>query len=65
LLKTVRPGYFPDLRVPSITFIAYQLHLLWDHTAAYPWQSGTRIGISHHSAVALSLTQDKQALAPA
>ena len=47
LLKTVQYlGYFPeDLQQvpPAIrTFIAHQLQLLWDHTAAYPWQSSTR-----------------------
>jgi Domain of unknown function (DUF4158) len=44
LLKAVQYlGYFPDTlqHVPEAVrqFIAHQLQLLWDHTAAYPWHS--------------------------
>jgi len=72
LLKTVQYlGYFPeDLQhvPPAIrTFIAHQLHLLWDHTADYPWQSSTR---DRHLALIRQYTggrfptaQDKQELA--
>ena len=72
LLKTVQYlGYFPEdlQQVPSAirTFIAHQLHLLWDHTATYPWQSSTH---DRHLALIRQSTgwrfptaQDKQALA--
>jgi TnpA family transposase len=71
LLKTVQYlGYFPeDLQhvPPAIrTFVAHQLHLLWDRTADYPWQSSTR---DRHLALIRQFTgwrfptaEDKQAL---
>jgi hypothetical protein len=71
LLKTVQYlGYFPeDLQhVPLAvrTFIAHQLHLLWDHTADYPWQSSTRDRhlalIRQHTGWRFPTAQDKQAL---
>lgn len=71
LLKTVQYlGYFPeDLQhVPLAvrTFIAHQLHLLWDHTADYPWQSSTRDRhlalIRQHTGWRFPTAQDKQTL---
>ena len=71
LLKTVQYlGYFPDdlQQVPSAvrTFIAHQLQLLWDHTAAYPWQSRSRDThfalIRQHTGFRFPTGQDKQEL---
>ncbi len=46
LLKAVQYlGYFPSTlaQVPAVvrTFLAHQLHLLWDHTPDYPWHVGS------------------------
>jgi hypothetical protein len=63
-------GYFPDTlqHVPEAVrlFIAHQLQLLWDHTAAYPWQSrshDTHLAlIRQHLDWRFPTAQDKQAL---
>jgi TnpA family transposase len=71
LLKTVQYlGYFPDTlaRVPEVvrTFIAHQLHLLWDHTPAYPrhpstWDVHVAV-IRQHLGCRFPTGEDKQAL---
>jgi len=71
LLKAVQYlGYFPDdfRHVPQDvkTFIAHQLHLLWDCTEHYPWRSGTHDAhlalIRHHTAFRYPTWQDKREL---
>ena len=71
LLKAVQYlGYFPDTlqHVPEAVrlFIAHQLQLLWDHTAAYPWQSrshDTHLAlIRQHLDWRFPTAQDKQDL---
>jgi hypothetical protein len=71
LLKAVQyVGYFPsDLsQVPAAvrTFLAHQLHLLWDHTPDYPWKSTTHdrhlLLIRQHTGFRFPTGQDKQAL---
>jgi hypothetical protein len=63
LLKSVQYlGYFPDVK----TFIAHQLHLLWDCTEHYPWRSGTHDAhlalIRQHTAFRYPTGQDKREL---
>ena len=71
LLKSVQYlGYFPDdfRQVPQDvkTFIAHQLHLLWDCTEHYPWRSGTHDAhlalIRQHTAFRYPTGQDKREL---
>jgi TnpA family transposase len=71
LLKAVQYlGYFPSAlsQVPAAvrTFLAHQLHLLWDHTPDYPWHSTTHdrhlLLIRQHTGFRFSTGQDKQAL---
>jgi TnpA family transposase len=71
LLKAVQYlGYFPSAlsQVPAVvrTFLAHQLHLLWDHTPDYPWHSTTHdrhlLLIRQHTGFRFPTGQDKQAL---
>jgi hypothetical protein len=63
-------GSFPDdfRHVPQDvkTFIAHQLHLLWDCTEHYPWRSGTHDAhlalIRQHTAFRYPTGQDKREL---
>jgi uncharacterized protein DUF4158 len=71
LLKAVQYlGYFPSAlsQVPAAvrTFLAHQLHLLWDHPPDYPWHSTTHdrhlLLIRQHTGFRFPTGHDKQPL---